>query len=245
MNNENDKYKGIRQRMDLNNFFTVKYENKVAGYGWRDGEGNITDDPKKVKTKVEIFVDFPVLAKDEDDFEILLQREIDLRGIEEAECRSIIKDDLQDYFSEIKQYYKGDKLRTPSEISELEILLKSFISFLDQKPNEKKAVKKEKKLIPEFKDYFIADIKDLDGLKKLMQEKKGKHLAGIIYILQRDGFIEENIEKQSFYESFNKDLNHSGVNKYLRKDNQGLCLLDNEDMEEYIQLVEEQLLALL
>ncbi|WP_312084466.1 hypothetical protein [Epilithonimonas hominis] len=101
------------------------------------------------------------------------------------------------------------------------------------------------KQLKEFKDYFIADIKDIDGLKKLMQEEKGKYLAGIIYILQRDGFIEENIEKQSFYESFNKDLNHSGVNKYLRKNIQGLCLLDNEDMEEHIQLVEKQLLALI
>lgn len=98
-----------------------------------------------------------------------------------------------------------------------------------------------------FKDYFSAEIKDLDGLKKLMQEKKGKHLAGIIYILQRDGYIEENIEKQSFYESFNENLNHSGVNKYLRKDNIGFCLLDNKDdgIEEYIQLVEKQLIEFL
>lgn len=128
----------------------------------------------------------------------------------------------------------------------IDFLIEYLFKHLDSiEEREKPKTIQTPKQLKEFKDYFIAEIKDLDGLKKLMQEKKGKYLAGIIYILQRDGFIEENIEKQSFYESFNKDLNHSGVNKYLRKDNQGLCLLDNEDMEEYIQLVEEQLLALL
>ncbi|MDP2452637.1 MULTISPECIES: hypothetical protein [unclassified Kaistella] len=239
MNNENDKYKGIRQRMDLNNFFTVKYENKVAGYGWRDGEGNITDDPKKVKTKVEIFVDFPILAKDEDDFEILLQREIDLRGIGEAECRSIIKDDLQDYFSEIKQYYKGDQLRTPSEISELEILLKSFISFLDQRPKEKKEKKEEQIKYKNFEDYFTTNIRDIDGLKKMMQKAKGKELSAIITILEP--LLPENMTKKYFYKSFNPNLNESGVNKYLAKNDDGHRLIETDDYAQYIQTIQNQL----
>ncbi|WP_312752157.1 hypothetical protein [Epilithonimonas hominis] len=100
------------------------------------------------------------------------------------------------------------------------------------------SIKKTPQELPKknFEDY-ITIAKDTEGLKKFLSGIKGKSLAVAITYLEENGIIAENIIKKYFYNSFNPELNQSGVNKYLSKDDGNRTKLDEmADDEKFIEL---------
>lgn len=75
------------------------------------------------------------------------------------------------------------------------------------------------KLIPEFKDYFTADIKDPEGLKEYLKTLHiGKTLAHAIYNLDKKGFSLINSNYLAFLKTLHEGITRdSGLREYYVK----------------------------
>lgn len=106
---------------------------------------------------------------------------------------------------------------------------------------ELKKGKSKKEDIPKktFEEYFISLPKDIKGLKEYMAKRKGKELAGIICVLQENGYLPEKINRSGFLKSIGGSINISGVNDFLKED-EGLFSVISYDRD-YLESIQKQI----
>lgn len=147
---------------------------------------------------------------------------------------------LQEINASIKGYNIELYLNGGQKPEKWEFMKNSFLSLL-----ENNDLKPKEEIVLKFEDFFEEEVKDPEGLKGFLKGIKGKDLAVAITLLQEKGFLPENFIRSDFYNSFNLNLNHSGVNKYLRKDKKNYSTIEVEDNQEHKNIIDIQIVRFL
>ncbi len=118
----------------------------------------------------------------------------------------------------------------------------SFIEMAFEKVKEEE-IRKTKDARPKndklFEEYFISLPKDIKGLKEYMAKRKGKELAGIICVLQENGYLPEKINRSGFLKSIGGSINISGVNDFLKEDEDLISVISYD--RDYLESIQKQI----
>lgn len=188
---------------------------------------------------------------------ISLWKEKDLPDEEKAKQIQDFKDEIEfvknqdSHFAHLpgitNQQYVGNLTGTEVKYIKDSILL----AFGDLSPEDQeeesfedvelKKGKSKKEDIPKktFEEYFISLPKDIKGLKEYMAKRKGKELAGIICVLQENGYLPEKINRSGFLKSIGGSINISGVNDFLKEDEDLMSVISYD--RDYLESIQKQI----
>ena len=115
-----------------------------------------------------------------------------------------------------------------------------LLAYGDCIPIEKST---NEKTLPKFEDYFLIDVKDIEGLKEYLKtfEGKGKKLACAIHILTKKNIIKSvKTRRKEFVTSYQFINRLEGVNECFEQNSNNLKTIPETDDD--LQNVEKEIL---